>query len=167
MICHWKPHHFDLLLHEFRTRRGLYLLGAGASAGAVQILCEPERHDDKILKSRLRAAGSVSPDFIAIIGYRFGKLGEKYDDYVSLEWFTKRFRNFPGEIYVIDLFPDETHYEISHRIKSLNVIGVKAYWNILSHVIILSLNGLCCDRDLYAMPEATLAELGANVRFPP
>jgi hypothetical protein len=49
------------------------------------ILCVPEHHEDEGLKKRLQMTGAFSPDFIAIIGYRFAKVGNQYDDYVSLK----------------------------------------------------------------------------------
>lgn len=130
------------------------------------ILCVPEHHEDEGLKRRLQMTGAFSPDFIAIIGYRFAKVSNQYDDYVSLEWFRNRFINFPGSIYVIDPNPEEMQFEISDRIKSLRVFGVRAYWNILSHAFLLSLNGSCKDKSVYAIHEEILSAHGEGITFP-
>jgi hypothetical protein len=111
-------------------------------------------------------AGAFSPDFIAVIGYRFAKVGNQYDDYVSFEYFKNRFRNFPGSIYVIDPNPEEIQYEIADRIKSFHVFGAKAYWNILSHGFMILLNGFGKHKSLYAMHEEILTQHGEDVTFP-
>jgi hypothetical protein len=51
--------------------------------------------------------------FIAVIGYSFAKVGDAYDDGVSLDWFKRRFRNFGGPIYVINPWPDELQTEMA------------------------------------------------------
>jgi hypothetical protein len=111
-------------------------------------------------------AGAFSPDFVAIIGYRFAKVGNQYDDYVSLEWFKRRFHNFPGSVYVIDPTPEEMQYEIADGIKSHRVFRVKAYWNVLSHAFVVLLNGLCKSEDLYAIHEEILGVHGEGITFP-
>ncbi len=130
------------------------------------ILCVPEHHKDEGLKKRLQMAGRLSPDFIAIIGYRFAKVGDQYDDYVSLEWFKNRFHNFPGNTYVIDPYPEEMQYEIANGIKSRRVFGVRAYWNILSHAFLMLLKGSCKGEDLYARHEEILSAHGEDITFP-
>ncbi len=130
------------------------------------ILCVPERYDDDGLQKRLQMAAAFSPDFVAIIGYRFAKVGNQYDDYVSLDWFKNSFRDFLGNVYVIDPSPEETQYEIADGIKSLRVFGVRAYWNILSHAFLMSLAGIYKHKSLYAIHESLLAAHGDSISFP-
>jgi hypothetical protein len=132
------------------------------------IMCERERerHDDPALNRRLTLAGSIMPDFIAIIGYSFAKVGDSYDDYVSLRWFKRRFHNFTGNVYVISPFPEEHRYVISDYIKSPRVFGVTAYWNILSHAFMFSIQYPGQDDSIYATHERLLSVWGDEVVFP-
>lgn len=130
------------------------------------IMCEHERHDDAILKRRLELAGSVEPDFIAVIGYSFAKVGDIYDDYVSLEWFKRRFRRFSGNIFVISPFPEDLRYMIADVLKSDNVFGVRAYWNVLAHAFAVSIRYPGRDGSIYATHERLLSVWGDRVVFP-
>lgn len=132
------------------------------------IMCEPERPDDNGLKHRLRLAGSLQPQFVAVIGYSFAKVDNTYDDFVSWYWFNRQFHHhrFAGPIYVIGPAPEELQYAIAELTKSPSVIGVPARWNILSHAFLLHLLGRGLGRSIYATHEILLSRFGGEAGFP-
>jgi hypothetical protein len=131
------------------------------------IMCERERPDDATLLRRLALAEATAPDFIAVIGYSFAKIGDGlFDDCVSLDWFRRQFHGFPGSVYVIGPDPDELEYLIADSIKSNRVIGVRACWNILAHAFMLWMQYHGRAGSIYADHERLLAQWGPYAVFP-
>jgi hypothetical protein len=130
------------------------------------ILCVPESHKDCRLKRRLQMAGSLEPNFIATIGYSFARNGTTYDDYVSLHWFKRRFHNFRGNIYVVDPLPEPVQYMISDALQSRNVFGIRARWNVLSHVFVRMLYGMDEGKSVTYVYERLFDATGGRVAFP-
>lgn len=134
------------------------------------LLCVPESYGDLRLANRLsdvaRFSRQFRPEFIAIIGYSFGRHGDSYDDRVSLEFFQQAFRTFAGNIYVIEPNPDIVRDMLAERIKSEKVVSVRAHWNVLAHALI----GKICDRNqnrsLNYVCEEILDTYGARACFP-
>jgi len=129
------------------------------------ILCEPEGGRELILRRRLAAAASTSPNFVAVIGYSFAKRSGSYDDYVSFEWFAERFRGFEGYVYVLDPSPEELQSAVAGALGSRRVFGVRAWWNVLSHAFCLHLCGRGLGRSIYATHEMLLSVYGAGCAF--
>lgn len=100
------------------------------------LLCLAESDADFRLRRRLSEAMGARPNFVAVIGYSFGRNGNLYDDHVSWDTFCRMFYKFAGSIYVIDPKPDELRERIAEATKASNVFGVRAYWNVLAHAFI-------------------------------
>ena len=96
-------------------------------------LCVPESDKDAHLKSMLREAYGWTPEFIAVIGYSFGRNGAAYDDHVSWQFFSRAFPKFSGSIYVIDPDPYDLACRVADARKTSNVFGIRAFWNLLAH----------------------------------
>ncbi|WP_420133449.1 hypothetical protein [Rhodopseudomonas sp.] len=93
----------------------------------------PESWADAQLRQRLSWVMSSSPQYIAIIGYSFAKMGSGYDDAVSLASFVRRFKHYPGAIFVISPDPTQLCEMLSDALKISTVYPVKRYWNVLAH----------------------------------
>jgi hypothetical protein len=126
-------------------------------------LCVPESDTDACLKSLLRDAYRQTPDFVAVIGYSFGRNGDAFDDHVSWEFFRKAFPDFSGDIYVIDPEPADLSSRISDARKSKNVFGVRAYWNVLAHAFVEVLSDKPCRRSLNYLYNHFLDTSGVGV----
>jgi hypothetical protein len=126
----------------------------------------PESWDDQNLARRLLKVTKFSPDFIAIIGYSFAQTPEGYDDHVSLSCFLETRRNFRGNIYVIGPQPVELRDLIADRIKSKNVFGVQAFWNVLAHTFMKDLRDQNGRRSLNYVYDQILGLSGSDIVFP-
>jgi hypothetical protein len=142
----------------------------GASVPDDLLMCVPESYDDLRLANRLlqveRFFQKSPPDFIAIIGYSFGRNGDSYDDRVSLDFFQQPFRGFQGNIYVMEPKPDLLRDMLAERIKSNKVVSVRAHWNVLAHAF---LEEICCrnqKRSLNYVCEQILDRYGSRTAFP-
>lgn len=129
-------------------------------------MCEPEDSGKAALRRRLATAGSITPEFVAIIGYSFAKGRDSYDDHISFEWFTERFHGFAGCVYVLDPSPEELRYAVADAIGSDRVFGVRAWWNVLSHAFMLHLQDRGFGRSIYATHETLLSIQGGGYAFP-
>ncbi len=99
------------------------------------LMCVPEEND-RVLVDRLVQATSGSPPFIAIVGYSFAKNELSYDDNLSLEFFRERFRDYRGKVFVFEPNPNNLQNMtamLSDTLRTKNVIGVCAFWNVLAH----------------------------------
>jgi len=125
-----------------------------------------ESYADKHLAHRLREVGRFMPGFIAIIGYSFARLGDRHDDRVSLDFFLDRFRDFTGDILIIEPRPDYLCNLIADHLRSRRVFGVPAYWNLLAHTAMEALNGRPMGKSLNYAHEALLDRHGNARAFP-
>ena len=64
------------------------------------VMSVPESSDDVNLWRCLDMMAACSPQFIAIIGYTFGRNSNGHDNWISLERFKRAFRSFAGNIFV-------------------------------------------------------------------
>jgi hypothetical protein len=129
------------------------------------LLCTPEERYLQ-LPQRLSWVEKCAPDFIAVIGYSFGRNGDNFDDNVSLEIFQRRFKGFAGNVYVIDPHPETLREMIAERLKSKYVFGVRAYWNVLAHVFIYVLQDKGGRKSINYMCEKIFDTLGCEIAFP-
>ena len=107
------------------------------------------------------------PDFVAIIGYSFGRTSSGYDDLISLEYFLSRFHRFSGNIYTMSPDPWELCEVISEEIESDAVIPVSARWNLLAHAMVASLAPGGISRSLNFLCESLLDKHGHDrMAFP-
>ena len=125
-----------------------------------------QKFDQKLARRRLLEVAKFSPDFIAIIGYSFAQNPKGYDDHVSLNCFLDTRRNFRGNIYVIGPQPDELRNLIAERIKSKNVFGVQAFWNVLAHAFMKKLRDQNGRRSLNYVYDQILGLSGSDIVFP-
>lgn len=128
----------------------------------------PETGDNLALLQRLQQLEMFAPAFIAIIGYTFARspVGDRHDDQISLEWLLGRFRGYTGTVFVIDPYPDATQAMLSDGLQCRNVLAVKAYWNVLSHVIMRALYGPPTRRSLNYQHEELLDRHGRGRTYP-
>jgi hypothetical protein len=115
----------------------------------------PETNTEDLSRLLLRAT-DFSPEFIVVIGYSFALIGNQHDDQVSLDWYLRRFRGFGGNVYVVDPNPDAMQAVLADNLRCRNVVAMKAYWNVLSHVFIQALYGPDTGRSLNYMHEKIL-----------
>jgi hypothetical protein len=119
------------------------------------------------LKEQLKIVAGFSPQVISIIGYSFAQNGDGFDDSISLECFLRTRRDFPGAVYVVQPDPYVLREMIADGIKSNNVLGVSARWNVLAHAYMRRLFGECARRSLYYVHEQILDKYGRDdVVFP-
>ena len=93
----------------------------------------PESWTDVNLYRRISDVMSKSPKYVTIIGYSFAKIGNTYDDAVSLACFVQKFKYYPGAIFVIG--PDSTNLceMLSDELEINSIFPIKCYWNVLAH----------------------------------
>jgi hypothetical protein len=130
------------------------------------LLCIPESYPDLQLVRRLLEATRFQPHFIAIIGYSFGRSGETFDNRVLLDFFVQRFREFLGNIYVIEPDPTPLRDTLAERLKCRSVFGVRAYWNLLAHAMLEKLERGDDRKSLNYFCEETLDRSGSGITFP-
>ena len=130
------------------------------------VMCEMEALTDVRLATSLRIMARSSPTFVAIIGYSFGRAGDRYDDWISLAAFERRFREFAGDIYILDPQPGRLCEMLAERLKSNRVIGIPAYWNVLSHVLLLAARGQIESKSINWVCEDILDRFGSDIFFP-
>jgi hypothetical protein len=134
------------------------------------LMCVPASYGDTQLAKRLSEVASFSqkfsPDFVTIIGYSFGCNEDFYDDRVSLDFVQDAFREFRGKIYVINPEPDTLRNMLAEGMRSKNVIGVRAYWNVLAHSFMQKICGRNERKSLNYMCEHILDTYGSRVCFP-
>jgi hypothetical protein len=131
-------------------------------------LAEPDINTDAYfrLRRRLSEAMGARPEFVAVIGYSFGRNGNLYDDHVSWNFFCRMFYKFAGRIYVIDPKPDELRERISEAAKSCDVFGVRAYWNVLVHAFMRRASDNYLRTSLNYIHEQLLDAYGSGAVFP-
>jgi len=130
------------------------------------VISVKETLGDKWLAICLDKMATFSPDYVAIIGYTFGRNDIGHDDWISLAWFEVAFRDFPGNIYIIDPNPEPLSAILSERLKSTRVIGIRAYWNVLSSLFIKAARSGDLERSLNWHHEDILDRLGGHIAFP-
>jgi len=109
---------------------------------------------------------TCSPQFIAIIGYTFGRNDNGHDDWISLDRFKRAFRGLEGDVYVIEPRPETLCEMIADGIESNRIFGVRAYWNIVAHVFLEAARGRVDGRSLNYACERILDRQGDRVVFP-
>ena len=112
------------------------------------VISLPESSDDVNLWRCLDVMAAFSPEFIAIVGYTFGRNGNGHDDWISLDRFKRAFRGFPGDIYVIEPKPEALREVIVDGVESNRVFSVRGYWNIMAHVFMEAVHGRANGRSL-------------------
>ena len=105
------------------------------------LMCEPESFQDIALQRKFLRVARFQPDFVAIIGYSFGRNGERFDDQVSLDFFSRMLHGFAGNVYVIEPRPSALRDMLTDRLASARVFGIPAFWNVLAHTIVRSTGG--------------------------
>lgn len=130
------------------------------------ILCVPEDNGDLGLWRKLSRAERFAPDFVAIIGYSFGKDGDKFDDDVSLDFVEQRFRGFRGSFYIVDPAPERFEMRFADTLKSKDVVGVCAFWNLFAHALIETIEGRNYGKSLDYLCKETFDRCGSAIVFP-
>jgi hypothetical protein len=130
------------------------------------VLCEVETISDMRLAGSLLRMHEFVAAYVAIIGYTFGRNDVSHDDWVSLESFEHKFRDFEGDIHIIEPQPAALCEMLRERLKSERVIGVRGYWNVLSHAFLKAARGPDQRRSLNWVCEDILDRLGDRVAFP-
>jgi hypothetical protein len=130
------------------------------------IMGVPESPFDRALAHRLLEIGRFEPNFVAIIGYSFARVGDCYDDKISLDFFRERFRAFRGSIYVVDPHPSELRETIADALKSRSVFGIPVYWNVFAHAALGLLRHPLASPSLAYAHEALLDKHGSGHAFP-
>jgi hypothetical protein len=130
------------------------------------VMSVPESCDDVNLWRCLDMMAKCSPQFIAIIGYTFGRNDDGHDDWISLDRFKRAFRGFAGDIYVIEPGPEPLRETIADGVESNRVFGVRGYWNIVAHVFLEAARGRVDGRSLNYACERILDQHGDRVVFP-
>lgn len=128
------------------------------------LMCVPESFQDLALQRKLLRLARFRSDFVAFIGYSFGFNGTGVDDAVSLDFFTRALRYYPGNIFVIEPRPERLSEMLAERLKTNRVFGIVAYWNVLAHAIVQrSVNG---ERSLNYASLSFLDRVGGGLSFP-
>lgn len=135
-----------------------------ASDGLVMSV--PETCDDLNLWRCLEMMATFSPQFIAIIGYTFGRNDNGHDDWISFNRFKRAFRCFAGDVYVIEPRPEPLREMIADGVESNRVLGVRGYWNIMAHVFLDAARGRVDGRSLNYACERILDQHDDRVVFP-
>jgi hypothetical protein len=130
------------------------------------VISVPESCDDVDLWRCLDMMVACSPQFIAIVGYTFGRNGDGHDDWISLGRFNSAFRRFAGDIYVIEPRPEPLCEMIADGVESNRVFGIRGYWNIVAHVFLEAARGRVEGRSLNYACERILDRHGDRVVFP-
>jgi hypothetical protein len=125
-----------------------------------------ECYADPHLADCLRRMVTCSPQFIAIVGYTFGRSGSGHDDRVSLDVFIDAFRGYAGNVYIMEPWPEQLREMLADGIESNNVFGIPCYWNILAHAFVRAARGRICGRSLNYLCEEILDQHGDRVVFP-
>jgi hypothetical protein len=170
-------------IHEVFDPHGTVEVGYGSPMGAALVssvrehdftppadpfvMSVPEVWTDSRLCRHLYQSMLTLPDFVAIIGYSFGRTSSGYDDLISLEYFLSRFHRFSGNIYTMSPDPWELCEVISEEIESDAVIPVSARWNLLAHAMVASLAPGGISRSLNYLCESLLDKHGHDrMAFP-
>jgi hypothetical protein len=124
------------------------------------ILDEPEHDDDPVLLGKLLEIWRTFPECVVIIGYTFGRKDGYHDDWVSLNEFTRRYRQFRGDIFVVDPEPHSLREVLADNLASPNVYAVPAYWNILARAFIEKSSGRGAGQSLMYRHELILDKCG-------
>lgn len=130
------------------------------------VMSVPESSGDGNLWRCLDTMVACSPEFIVVIGYTFGRNGDGHDDWISLARFMSAFRDFAGDIYVIEPAPDQLREMIADGVGSSRVFGLQAYWNVLAHAFLESTRNRLNGRSLNYFCEQTLDRHRDCVVFP-
>jgi hypothetical protein len=158
-----EPGHGSPQVAKLLTSIGLYDLPVPPDD---MLLCLPESYTDVELIRRLAGAVQRPRHFVAIIGYSFGRNGNARDDRVSWDFFCRALSGFPGNIYIVEPNPDQLRGELSEAIKSNDVFGIRAYWNVLAHAFMERFRDLPIRRSLNYVHEHILDTAGSGTLFP-
>ena len=101
-----------------------------AEIGLAFFADEEERHSPEY--SRLLR----NVNFVAIIGYRFGRNPDGFDDQKSLERLTSSLRKNPKPIFILDPEPRDLWECIAEMAKTNDVFAVPVYWHFLARAIL-------------------------------
>jgi len=126
----------------------------------------PESWNFQHLHYCLDDMDNSAPEFIAMIGYSFGRNGNSYDDWIFLKRFNRAFRNFAGPVFIIEPRPAQLREVISEGIASDQVYSVAGYWNAIAHVFLEFYRGRAGNRSLNYACEQLLDQYGDRVAFP-
>jgi len=105
------------------------------------LMLEPESYFDCNLAHRLIPMARFKPEFIAIVGYSFAWTDQRHNDAVSLDCFIDHYREFPGQVFVVEPQPERLQDILAHRLHAAHVVGLPARWNLLAHVFLEALAG--------------------------
>jgi hypothetical protein len=130
------------------------------------LMCAPESPWDVQLSRRLLDVGAFRPEVIVVIGYSFGRGEAGFDDAVSLDFLLRSFRNFPGNVYVINPNPYDLQHLLADGLRSRKVVGVPAFWNVLAHAMMVKATGARRWKPLNYTYQRILGDFGSNVSFP-
>lgn len=84
-------------------------------------------------------------DFVAIIGYTFGRNNIGFDDYYSFQYICKLLRLNPElSVFVIDPYPEFITETLKEQIKSKHIFSVNIFWNAYSEAIRLVRKNMIC-----------------------
>jgi hypothetical protein len=117
-------------------------------------------------RNQLLKVEQFTPDFIAIIGYSFFQNDTAYLDEVSLKSFLHTRRHFRGPIYVIQPQPGALSSMIADRFGSKTVFPISAYWNVLSHAMMLTALGQGRGKSLDYICQYLLDKFGDKIALP-
>jgi hypothetical protein len=130
------------------------------------LMCVPESTWDVLLSRRLLEVVTFRPEVIVVIGYSFGRREAGFDDAVSLDFLLRSFRNFRGNVYVINPDPYDLQHLLADGLQSREVIGVPAFWNVLAHAMMMEATGPRGGKPLNYMYRRILDDFGSGVSFP-
>lgn len=101
------------------------------------VMMQPE--DD----SMREVLGRMVPEdyqYIAIIGYSFGKNGDTFDDYISLKFLTDRFAKEKKQIFILDPYSDHLKWYFQEEAKNKHCYFIPIFWDIFADALIFMNN---------------------------
>lgn len=107
-----------------------------AAIPTAHILIEPE---PITIYSQL-PANIDGHEFVAVIGYTFGRNAIGFDDCHSLTYLCELLRLNPKPVFVVDPYPECVTETLKEKIKSNDVYGVPILWNVYAEAMIRSKN---------------------------
>ena len=93
----------------------------------------PESWADVSLYRRLSWVMSNMPMHVAIVGYSFARMGNGYDDAVTLANFVQRFKHYSGAVLIFGPDPTQLCEMLSDALEIKTIYPIKRYWNVLAH----------------------------------
>ena len=109
---------------------------------------------------------SHSPKHVTIIGYSFARMGNNYDDQVTLACFIRKFKHYFGAIFVISPDSNQLCEMLSDALEINTIYPIKRYWNILAHAFLESYNKHDKLRSLEDSYGYVYDQYGSDKAFP-